>query len=297
MDFRQLKYFATIAEEGQITSAARRLHIAQPPLSQQLKALENELGVQLFERIPSGIKITEAGSLLLQRSYEIMALMENIQDELSTFRDGLEGILKIGTVSSSGSTLIDENFLSFKKAFPKIKFNLYEGNSFQIIEYLQKGVIEIGIVRTPFENEDFQRICWDATPMVAAGHKDFFPFQSHTKINLKDLEGHPILINRRYHQLLQSICQREAIVLDYFCLNNDARTTLQWANACLGIGIVPEETLRLQNYVDLEYAEIDHPQLYTQLCAIWDHNKPLSKIAQNFLLYFNHLDTTFCSNG
>lgn len=124
----------------------RRLHIAQPPLSQALKALEAELGVQLFERIPSGIRITEAGALLLQRSYQISNMFDTIAEDMASFRGGREGILKIGTVSSSGSILINENFMAFREHYPKVKFNLYEGNSYQIIEYLEKGIIEIGIV-------------------------------------------------------------------------------------------------------------------------------------------------------
>ena len=72
MDLKQLRYFTTIAEMGQITSAAKKLYIAQPALSHSIKLLEDELGVQLFERLPSGIRITGAGSLLLQKSYEIL---------------------------------------------------------------------------------------------------------------------------------------------------------------------------------------------------------------------------------
>ncbi len=286
MDIKQLHYFIAIAEEGQITSAARRLHIAQPPLSQALKALENELGVQLFERIPSGIRITEAGSLLLQRSYEITNMLDTVAEEMASFQGGREGILKIGTVSSSGSVLIDENFLAFREHYPKVKFNLYEGNSFQIIEYLEKGIIEIGIVRTPFDNDKFEKICCSSTPMVIAGHKSIFPFSPTEKVTLQQLAAQPILINRRYHRLFQSIGAKENLTFQYYCLNNDARTTLYWANASLGIGIVPKETALIQSYPDLCFSEIDCPELFTQLCAIWPKNKPISKIASNFLVYF-----------
>lgn len=286
MDMKQLRYFTAIAEEGQITSAARRLHIAQPPLSQALKALEAELGVQLFERIPSGIRITEAGALLLQRSYQISNMFDTIAEEMASFQGGREGILKIGTVSSSGSILIDENFLAFREHYPKVKFNLYEGNSFQIIEYLEKGIIEIGIVRTPFDNDKFEKICCTPTPMVVTGHKSIFPFSSTTKVSLQQLAKEPILINRRYYRLFQSIGAKENLTFQYYCLNNDARTTLYWANAGLGMGVVPKETLLIQAYPDLRFSEIDSPELYTQLCAIWLKNKPITQIASNFLAYF-----------
>lgn len=288
MDIKQLRYFTVIAEEGQITSAARRLHIAQPPLSQSLKALEQELGVQLFERVPSGIRITEAGSLLLQRSYEITGMIDNIVEEMSAFKGGLEGILNIGSVSSSGSVLIDDNFLAFREHYPKVKFNLYEGNSFQIIEYLEKGIIEIGIVRTPFENDNFNKIFCAFTPMVVAGHKDHFPFNPAEKVTMAQLAQYPIIINRRYYRLFQGIGAKENLSFQYYCLNNDARTSLYWANAGLGVGVVPEETLQLHIYPDMVSSEIDAPELYTQLCAIWAKNKPITKIASNFLSYFDN---------
>lgn len=286
MDMKQLRYFTAIAEEGQITSAARRLHIAQPPLSQALKALEAELGVQLFERIPSGIRITEAGALLLQRSYQISNMFDTIAEDMASFRGGREGILKIGTVSSSGSILINENFMAFREHYPKVKFNLYEGNSYQIIEYLEKGIIEIGIVRTPFDNDKFEKICCAPTPMVVAGHKSNFPFSPVQKVTLQQLSKEPILINRRYYRLFQSIGAKENLTFQYYCLNNDARTTLYWTNAGLGMGVVPKETLLIQAYPDLQFSEIDSPELYTQLCAIWVKNKPITQITSNFLAYF-----------
>ena len=286
MDIKQLRYFTAIAEEGQITSAARRLHIAQPPLSQALKALETELGVQLFERIPSGIRITDAGALLLQRSYQITNMLDTIAEEMASFQGGREGILKIGTVSSSGSVLIDENFLAFREHYPKVKFNLYEGNSFQNMEYLEKGIIEIGIVRTPFDNDKFEKICCTPTPMVVAGHESIFPFSPTKTVSLRQLAKEPILINRRYYRLFQSISAKENLNFQYYCLNNDARTTLYWANAGLGMGVVPKETLLIQAYPDLLFSEIDSSELYTQLCAIWIKNKPITQIASNFLAYF-----------
>jgi len=286
MDIKQLKYFSTIAEEGQITSAARRLHIAQPPLSQQLKLLEQELGVQLFERASSGLRITSAGSYLLRRSYEVLSLMEEIEADVSTFRDGSEGTLKIGMISSAGSILLDESFLAFQQAYPKVRFHLYEGNSLQVIEYLQKNMIEIGIVRTPFDYTTFQKSYWKQTPMIAVWHQTLFPLHKANSVSLKELSDYPIIINRRYHQLLQATCSAEQISLNYFCLTNDARTTLQWADAGLGIAIVPQETIRLQNYPAMYMAKIEQKQLYTQLCAIWEQYRPLSKIARNFLDYF-----------
>lgn len=103
MDIRQLKYFLTITEEEQITAAARRLRIAQPPLSQQMKGLEDELGITLFKRGPRHIQLTDAGKLLANRARQILELSDSTVREIDDFKRGLKGTLSIGTVSSSGN--------------------------------------------------------------------------------------------------------------------------------------------------------------------------------------------------
>ena len=89
MDIRQLKYFMAIAEEGQISRAAKRLHIAQPPLSLQLKLLEQDLGVQLIERNTKSLRLTKAGHALYQRAEQIMGLVNTTVKEIREFDEGL----------------------------------------------------------------------------------------------------------------------------------------------------------------------------------------------------------------
>lgn len=285
MDLKQLRYFTTIAEMGQITSAAKKLYIAQPALSHSIKLLEDELGVQLFERLPSGIRITGAGSLLLQKSYEILNRVDSISVDLAEFKDGISGTLNIGMVSSSGSTFINKVFFKFRQHYPDVKFNLYEGNSFEIIDYVKRGIIEIGIVRTPFDESGFAQIKGPATPMVAVTQSNIFPFDSNKKISINDLNEYPLIINRRYYSMLENIHLKEQVTLNFYCLNNDARTTLYWAKAGLGIGIVPKEVVEMLDYTDVTFSEIDHPDLYTCLDTIWLPNRPLSKIGSEFLSY------------
>ena len=100
MDLKQLRYFMAIVEERQITAAARRLHMAQPPLSNQMKMLEDEIGLKLFQRGPHHIELTEAGELLAARAAQLLDMAAMTKRELKDFRQGLCGTLAIGTVSS-----------------------------------------------------------------------------------------------------------------------------------------------------------------------------------------------------
>ena len=108
MDIRHLKYFISIVEEGTISQAAKRLNIAQPPLSQQLKQLEDELGATLFERHTRKMIITEEGILFYKRAKEILELLTGTVEEVRELSDGTKGILSIGTTASLGAQLLPE---------------------------------------------------------------------------------------------------------------------------------------------------------------------------------------------
>ena len=114
MDIRNLKYFVTIVEEGKISQAAKRLNIAQPPLSQQLKALEYELGVTLFERHTRKLIITEEGKLLYKRAKKILELVEGTKEEMRELSEGTKGTLSIGTIATLGAELLPSRVRDFK---------------------------------------------------------------------------------------------------------------------------------------------------------------------------------------
>lgn len=285
MDLRQMRYFLAVAEMKNFSAAAEALHMAQPPLSRQIKQLEDELGVLLFERGPRQVKLTDAGQIFLERSLSILKDTELLTKQMQNFSLGTEGTLQIGTVSSSGAIYLDKRILHFCHDFPKVKFELYEGNTYKILELLEKNKIEIGIVRSPFLGCNYQRLCHKKEPMLAAAQSAYFEQLPEYNITLQQLNAQPLIIYRRYEKVLQEICFEEQLELHFICKNDDARTSLLWANAGLGVALVPASALRLVENSNLVIKEITHPRLYTQVCAIWQANRSLSPIGQNFLQY------------
>lgn len=168
MDLKQLRYFMAIVEERQITAAARRLHMAQPPLSNQMKMLEDEIGLKLFQRGPHHIELTEAGELLAARAAQLLDMAAMTKRELKDFRQGLCGTLAIGTVSSSGGILMHEGMQVFRAEFPRVHFEIHDGNTYQLIDMLDRRIIEIAIVRTPFNAARFNCKYRQPEPMIAA---------------------------------------------------------------------------------------------------------------------------------
>ena len=286
MDIRQLKYFLAIAEEGQITAAARRLRLAQPPLSQQMKLLEEELGIRLFHRGPRHIRLTDAGKILANRARQILELSDSTLREIDDFRQGLRGTLPIGTVSSSGSILLSAGMKRFHQEFRGAKFEIHEGNTFTLIELLTKGIIEIAIVRTPFQSPPFHCKYLAEEPMIAAmdKHHDWNPAAATVKS--EELDQRPIIMYRRFEQLLHEVFSRYNITPKVFCKNDDARTTLLWANAGMGIAIVPASAFDLAAHQNLRAKVIEEPTLRTRITAIWMKDRYLSTLGEKFIEYF-----------
>lgn len=282
MDIRQLKYFLAVAEEEQITSAANKLNISQPPLSQQIKLLEDELGVKLLDRGSRKVQLTEAGKLLRSKAEKILELTEEAYRELKDYNKGIAGTLSIGTVSSSGNLFQPERLQRYNGAYPGINFEIREGNTYQILELLNSGLIEIGIVRTPFNIEDFQSILLEREPMIAVYRGD----KQKDQIAVDDLSDKPLIIYRRFEKIFAEVFSRAGFEARIICRTDDARTALLWAVSGVGTALVPKSAFSLIRNSELNYSEIDEPALETELAAIWMENRYLSAAAQHFLEMF-----------
>lgn len=288
MDIRQLKYFLTIAEEGSITAAAKKLSMAQPPLSQQLKQLEEELGVKLMERGARNIQLTDAGIILQNRAKQIIALNDSAAREVRDVSTGLSGTLSIGTVSSSAATLLKERLTFFHQQYPDVTFEIHEGNTFMMIDLLNKGIVEIGIVRTPFNVTNLNYTYAETEPMVAVMTAAHDWDEQNVEIGIEELEGRPLIIYRRFEQLITNTCHQYNFQPTILCKNDDARTTLLWANAGLGIGILPKSAVyALTDRNDLRIKIIQEPALHTRIAAIWDKDRYLSSVARKFIECFS----------
>lgn len=288
MDIRQLLYFTTIAEEGSISAAAKKLHLSQPPLSYQMKLLEKELHLPLIERSARGIELTEAGRVLYKRAQGILELSELTRKEMLAMASGFTGTLHIGTVSSSGASLLGWRIPAFHQKYPQIGFAIHEGNTFELMEMLESGLIELAIVRTPFHNDQLNCLYLSPEPMIAAGAASFFPagMPSGQPISLELLGHAPVILYRRFEKILLSLCEQKGITPQVFCIADDARTTLMWAEAGLGVAVVPQSAYRIMPHHNMVYGELSEEDLHTRIAAVCKKGCSLSWAAQQFLEIF-----------
>ena len=191
MDLRVLQYFLAVAKEGDA------LHITQPTLSRQLKELEEELGVVLFDRGNRKISLTDAGVLFQQRAAELVALLDKTRRELSEQEDLLGGVVSIGCVESKASLLLPGLLSAFHKEYPQVRYDLYSAIGDDIKEKLDRGVLDLGILIEPVEvaKYDYRRLPvrdrWGV--VLTCGH----PLAEKGEISLDQLARLPLNLPRR----------------------------------------------------------------------------------------------------
>lgn len=200
MEIRQLEYFHEIAATGSIHEAARRLNMSQPPLSYQIKQLEAELNVKLFERTRAGVTLTEAGKLLYDRTENILNYVRSTELEVS--KAGKKQVLRIGITPTTVTTIMP--YISrFSRENSDVNFEVRDAITFTLLNYLIDGIIDVSVVRTPIKLEGLNYLELSEEPMIAV-LPPAFP-ENRTKkegISLKKLTGRPLIIYRRYEEFL-----------------------------------------------------------------------------------------------
>lgn len=158
MEIRVLRYFITVAREENITKAAEKLHITQPTLSRQLHQLEDEFGKTLFKRGNHDIKLTEDGYLLRKRAEEIIELVEKTKSEMKSDNEEISGNIYIGAGETDAVRIIAEIIKDIQKENPKVTFHNISCDSIDVIDKLNKGLIDFGILFEPSNYTAFEYI-------------------------------------------------------------------------------------------------------------------------------------------
>lgn len=267
--------------------------MSQPPLSQQLKLMEQELSVKLVERVGRSVRLTEAGYILKRRTEQILGLVETTLTELQEFDNGLRGKLSIGTVASLSAAILPEQIRAFHSKYPRVIFQVWEGDTYRITELLDRRLIEIGIVRFPVDVDKYDILRLPAEPLVAVmSHDDDYG----ETVRMMDLTNKPLMLIRReqgsfiYEMVLEAF-QRMGIEPKIICESNDITTLLAWANAGIGVAIIPESALQLFPNTQLKVKRLIEPTLETTSAIIWLRDRYLSTAAKRFIHMFRIFTT------
>lgn len=279
MNLRQLEYFVAIAEEGQITAAARRLSISQPPLSHELAQLERELGTQLVRRGPRGTSLTDAGRLLYERATRILALAAATEREVSSLGKGLAGTLCVAMDGSTAGLVPQARLAELASLFPAVALEVMGGTTPEVIDLVRGGVAEVGVIRTPFASQGLRCRYAPTEPAVAIVPPSC-EVGDELSVSLPELEGVPVACDRRTADVLRRALEGRDLAATVACLTEDARTACSWAASGMAVGIVPRSLLRVCDTGDQFIKVISDRALETRAAVIWRAEGALSPLAE-----------------
>lgn len=284
MDIRVLKYFLTVAKEQSISRAAEVLLMTQPPLSRQLLDLETELGKKLFVRSSRRITLTEEGRILRKHAEEIIELTEKAKAEISSLDNDITGEINIAAGETEHFRKLARAAVCLQKEHPKIKVNIFSGNYSDIIDKIDGGLVDFGVMIgvSDIEKYDYLRLPekdrWGL--LITKSH----PLGQKTSISPEDINTLPLIVSR------QSIANREFIswlkkdgaqlniVGTYNLLYNAAILAEEGAGGVLCLrGIVPQYSGSKLQFIPLS------PEFETSVVLVWKKQRDHSKAAQKFL--------------
>ncbi|OWJ64500.1 LysR family transcriptional regulator [Inquilinus limosus] len=194
MDLRQLRYFVAVARERNFTRAAETLRIAQPPLSRQIKQLEDELGVTLIERGSRPVRLTEGGRLLYDQAVRALDHMEEIHAVMRRLREAEIPRFSIGFVASTLYGKLPEVIRRYRAARPRVELTLLELTTLEQIAALKEGRIDVGFGRIPFDDPLIERVLLRNEKIIVA-LPETHPLQDHGgPLRLDDLADQPLIL-------------------------------------------------------------------------------------------------------
>jgi len=285
MELRHLRYFVTLAEELHFGRAAERLHIAQPPLSQQIRQLEAELGFQLFYRTKRTVQLTEAGQVFFS---EIQGILRQLEQAIQVGRQtsrGEIGQLVIGFVSSAAYNVLPTILRAFRTRVPAVSLELHELTTNQQSQWLREGRIDVGFLRPPVEEDLFNfETIFQEPLMIALPEAHLMANQS--SVSLRSLSSEPFILFPRaiapglYDQII-SLCQQADFSPTVAQEAIQLQTIVSLVAAEMGIAIVPESLQHLQR-TGVVYKAIQEPTSKVAIAMIWRCND-MSSTVQRFL--------------
>lgn len=288
MDIRVLRYFLTVAREGSITGAAKFLHVTQPTLSRQLQDLEDELGKKLFVRSNHNVTLTDEGMLLRRRAEDIVDMMEKTTAEFNTMDNTISGDVYIGGGESDVMRFIAQVATDLQSRYPHIRYHMYSGNSDDVTERLDKGLLDFGILIQPADLSKYNYINLPATDVWGLLMRKDHPLAQKDSIRPADLRDIPLILSRQ--AIKQTLSRNEFTEWfgDEFDKLNIVATINLIYNATLmveaGFGCVfsLDKLVRISSDSILCFRPLE-PKLESELNFIWKKYQMFSPAADLFL--------------
>lgn len=284
MELRVLKYFLTVADEGNITRAADILHVTQPTLSRQLIELEDELGTALLIRGKRSVTLTDEGFLFKQQAEMIVELSDKLEHTFKDKEDVVCGTIRIGASEAVGCRALALYMKEFREKYPDVRFDLYNGMADNIKEMLERGLLDLGLVLEPVDTAKFeyvrlpQKETWGL--LLRKDHK----LAEKETLTVEEIRQYPLIMpgreNAKNEVLHWLQCEeRHLNIPAFYNLLSNAALLVE---AGMGCAVCLDGALSIHADPDLCFRQI-LPEHTTRSVILWKKNHLFSQAASLFV--------------
>ncbi len=272
MELRHLRYFLAVAKELHFGRAAQGLQMAQPPLSQQIKQLETELGVMLFARTKRKVELTAAGQVLQQEALQLFKQLEQGVKKTQQAARGEVGKLEIAFVSSAMYSLLPDYLKQFRAQYPQVDIVLHELSTQEQLQGLMDNRLDIGFMRPPVDQGILQTRSVLQEALVAAlpsGHR----LAPQQQLTIGDLQGEsfvlfPRAMAPRLHDQIITLCDQGGFSPTVVQQAAQMQTILSLVAADMGVTVIPKSLENLQRR-GVCFRPFAHPTPQAEVCIVW----------------------------
>ncbi len=286
MEIRQLRYLVALGEEHSFTRAAEREHIAQPSLSQQIRRLEDEVGLALVERTTRSVRITDAGRLLLSRARRILAELEAANVELQSLRGVETGHVSVGAMHSMGPIDISLVLALFHERHPQVGLTVREQSSEELAEMLRTDVLDVAFLSVTERIETaglgLQRLILEELVVIfPPDHR----LAGRQRVSIDELAEEPWISYRegaRLRELLMGAAGGAGFEPKVMLESNENRRIRRLVSRGMGIALVPRSDATAPG-ANVAFAHLTHPELSRDITLAWREGRRLPPSARAFL--------------
>ncbi|GLV63646.1 HTH-type transcriptional regulator BsdA [Bacillus mycoides] len=243
MDFRQLYYFKEIVKQGSISKAAEVLHIAQPPLSQLLKKLENDLGTTLIHRYRQKWELTETGEILYQYANQMLMQIQDVKQQIQEIEQGIGGTVSIGVSSTCSNMLIDYVSM-FRTQYPNVKINIVTGNSEELLKRLEQREIDVALLLRLGNSEQYEMKILKKQPTAVIIPTSWATSFSSQHVTIEQIAQFPFIMlgameGLSFNEDLFKVFDEHQVKPNIIIECKDIRMVVALVSRGLGLSVIP----------------------------------------------------------
>lgn len=283
MEIRVLRYFLEIARAGNMSRAAEAFHVSQPTLSKQMKDLEQELGKKLFRRGSTSLSLTDEGMLLRKRAEDILDMVDKTADEFRALNDISGGEVHIGCAESYQIKYLAQTIQVFKKKYPLFRYHLTSGNTEQVVERLDRGLIDFAVIAEPPNLSKYNYLEVPGVDLWGLVMKKDDALAQKKCIRVNDLMGLPLICSAQGMKFdIARWCGEKVDMLNLSGTVNLAYNGSVFVREGLGYMLMLNHLVDTGSDSDLCFRPLE-PPLETKMYVIWKKYQVFSPISELLL--------------